>query len=200
MVRPRQINLIPKGALKKPFFKEAAYLYKKNLSLRVLSAAAATVILVSVIQALTAAYLGFNLAASKTALREAKIKIGKMQTERLRLEKTKEALAKEEAQRTRRLELLLSTSSKDKRYSYLLGFIASLTPEDLWINRLSLNEDQIEISGSTLNNQLIHQFMSALDESKAFKNSRFVSSEKQVADSHTIYNFQISAEPLWEKG
>ncbi len=75
--------------------------------------------------------------------------------------------------------------------------MAELVPEDLWINDLVFREEEFEISGSALDQQLITQFMNKLDESRVFRNSRFTSLEKKVAEDHTLYRFQITTEPLW---
>lgn len=139
-----------------------------------------------------------NLSQAKGLILESKARLENLRDRYLKIEKQKSNLIKEEQAIRQRLELLLSGSSGNRRYSRLILFIGGLLPQELWITRLTLSEAEIQIDGSTLNNQLAAQLVSALDESKKFKNSRFTSSEKQILDAHTIYNFQLSAEPLWE--
>jgi len=135
---------------------------------------------------------------SKLLSQSAKVKLQQAQSQLLQLEKQKSGLVKEESVKKQRLELLLSTSSKERKYSSLLTFIATLVPQELWINQFVISESQIQISGTTLNPQLIIQFMNQLDNSGAFTNSHFASSEKQVIESHTVHNFQITTDPVWD--
>ena len=97
-----------------------------------------------------------------------------------------------------RLEQLLSSSSNNKSYSELFEFIAGLAPQELWIKQFSAGEQEVQIAGTTLDPQLIIQFMNQLDESGAFRGSIFSSSEKEALESHTVYNFQITTTPIWE--
>jgi len=52
----------------------------------------------------------------------------------------------------------------------------------------------IQISGAALDSRLIVEFMDKLKDCSYFKEVRFVSSEKQVLDAHSVYNFQISVD------
>lgn len=195
----KSINLIPKEALKRPLVKQFASLYKKNKVFRRFAIIFAGFIILNFIQALFVGISSWNLSRAKQNMQSAKVKLSQLQSQYLQIEKAKSALAKEEAQKKQRLDLLLSTSSQDRGYSAVLANISSLCPQDLWINNLILSEEEIQINGSTLNNQLITQFINNLDESNAFQDSRFTSSEKQVTDSHTLYNFQVTTQPVWER-
>lgn len=137
--------------------------------------------------------------AAKYAARDVKNKFKKMQSENFQIEKLKIDLTKEEIFLTQRFNLLSSTLSSGREYSRLLLSIAKLLPQDLWINRFMMDETEILISGSTLNSQLIAELMNKLEACKDLRNSRFISSEKQIIDSHALYNFQITVEPGWSQ-
>lgn len=199
MAKLKTVNLIPKEALRKPILKQLKTLYSKNRSLRNFSIIAFILVFFTFIQILSVGRFNSEIAKSKQAMQDAKVKLNKLQSQYLQLEKIKATLLKEESQKKQGLELLLSTSSKDRKFSNLLSFLAELTPQDLWIDHLVLTETEAQIIGITPDNQLIAQFINRLDESKIFKNSRFTSSEKKVIDSHTLYNFQISTEPIWDQ-
>ena len=196
MVKPGLVNLIPREALERPFLRRIKLIIGQNKGLRNFGLMALALVLASLIQTATLAGFRLRLASSKAAMQDARAKLNQLQSQYLQLEKLKSSLTKEELQKKQRLDLLLSTSSQGRRFYKLLALIPELTPPDLWINHLVLSEAEIQIIGSTLNNQLVAQFMGRLDQSGAFKNSRFTSSEKQVLESHTIYNFQVSAEGL----
>ncbi|MFH0855796.1 MAG: PilN domain-containing protein [Candidatus Omnitrophota bacterium] len=140
-----------------------------------------------------------NIGLTKQAIEDTKTKFKKLQTRDFQAEKLKSGLIKEEALFKQRLDLLSSTVARSGGYCGLLASIAGLLPQDLWINRLIMNDNEIQVSGSTINSQLIADFMNKLDGCKDFRNTRFVSTEKQVIDSHVIYNFQIVTEPGWNQ-
>lgn len=140
-----------------------------------------------------------NVASTKRAIVDTKIKFKKLQSQDFQAEKLKANLIKEEALLKQRLDLLSSTVVKKGGYFGLLLSIPGLLPQDLWINRFVMNDNEILVSGSTLNSQLIADFMNKLEGCKFFRNARFISTEKQVIDSHTIYNFQIVIEPSWSQ-
>lgn len=196
-MRLKAINLIPKEVFKKPFYRQILISYIKNRALRNVTIVVFCIAAASGFQVFMVSGFEQNLSRAKRAMQEAKVKLNQQQSQYMNLEKIKSSLVKEELQKRQKLDLLLAASAQDIKYSQAITLIAELIPEDLWINNLVLSEGMVQITGSTLDNQLITQFMHKLDESKAFMGSRFTSSEKQVADSHTIYNFEITTLPLW---
>ena len=198
MNKMRQINLIPKELLKKSPLETALELFNKNKKLRNIFIIIALALFISFIQVLAIGILSLNLSLYNRRIQQAKVKLNRLQSQSLEFEKQKNALVKEEGIKKERLRQLLSTSSNSKSYSELFEFIAGLAPQELWIKQFSVTQDQIDIAGLTLNPQLIIQFMNQLDESGAFKGSFFSSSEREVLNNHTVYNFQISTTPIWE--
>jgi len=136
---------------------------------------------------------------TKRAIEDTKNRFKKTQSQNFQSEKLKADLTKEETQVKQLWDLLSSTESRGFGYSGLLLSIAGLLPQDVWITHLVMNDNEIQISGSTVSSQFIADLMTKLEECKDLKNSRFVSTEKQIFDSHTIYNFQIAAEPIWSE-
>ena len=198
MVKLKQVNLIPQEVLKKPFHRQLKILFRKEGSnLRLFIILALSISLFSLSQLSTASRLERNATQFKQMVQGAKIKLNQAESQYLELEKTKSDLSKVEAIKKEKLDLFLLASSGDRRYSRLLAFISNLIPEELWITHLVLNDAEIQIYGSTTNNQLISEFMGKLDDSHVFRNSHFASSEKQVVESHTLYNFQMTTEPIW---
>lgn len=197
MIKLKSINLIPKEALKKPLLRQLKSLYRKHKVLRNISIIALIFITFNLIQAFIVGMFSLNLLTAKKNMQQAKVKLNQSQSQYIQVEKLKSTLSKEESRRKEKLDSLLSTSSGQRRFSELLKTIPELTTQELWINRLVFREDEIQFIGSSLDNQMITQFIDRLNESKSFRNSRFTSSEKKIVESHTLYNFQITAEPLW---
>lgn len=198
MIKLKSINLIPENALKRSSLKQGLILYQRNKGLRWLITISLVIVLAIIIRTVLITMFKKDLAESKQNMQRTKVKLEQEQSRALELEKIKSGLLKQDALQKQRLDFLGSTSSKDKKYSKLLADISNLTPQDLWLNRCVLVENEIHITGSTLDNQLITQFMDKLDRSGFLKNSSFVSSEKQVSDSHTIYNFEFVSQPVWD--
>lgn len=198
MMKIKQINLIPRDLLKKSPLEQARDLFYKDKKTRNIIIISALIIFITFIQLIAVAILGLNLKVIKFRAQRAKLELNRLQSQALELEKRKNELHKEESLKKEKLEQLLSASSGDKSYSELFEFIAGLAPAELWIKRFFASEQEVEIAGTALDPQLIIQFMNQLDESGAFRNSIFSSSEKEVLDSHAVYNFQISTTPIWE--
>ena len=196
----KQINLIPEGSIKRPFLKRFKAFTKENKqfvrfiilgALFVSFLLAAPVVIVNNYKS--------KVDATKSDINVMRIKFKKLQTQSFQFEKIKSDLKKKEASAKQRLSLLLSTSSKDNGYSGLLLTISSLFPEDLWMTRFLMNESEIQISGTALDSKLVADLMNKLEACKDIKNSRFISSEKQIVESHTLYNFQIATVPGWSQ-
>lgn len=198
MMKLKSINLIPKSALTQSLLKQAVIGLRKNKDLRNLTVISLVISLSIVLRLGLIAGIKHGLAGSKRIMQQTKLKLGQLQSQALELEKEKTDLLKQEQLQKQRLDFLGSSSSENKKYSKLLADISQLAPQDLWINRCVLSEQEIRITGSTLDNQLVTQFMDKLDQSGFLKNSSFVSSEKQVSDSHTIYNFEFTTQPAWK--
>lgn len=196
----KPINLISKGTLKMPLFKSLKAFTGQN---RQLSKFIVFGFLVIFFLTATPAFIvnsyKFNVASTKRAIVDTKIKFKKLQSQDFQAEKLKADLIKEETLLKQRLDLLSSTAVKNGGYSGLLLSISGLLPQDSWINRFIMNDNEMLVSGSTLNSQLITDLMNNLEGCKDFRNARFISTEKQDIDSHTIYNFQIVIEPSWSK-
>lgn len=196
----KPINLIPKNALKKPPLKWLNDFASQNRQLsKLIVLGIIFVFFFFAVPALMANGYKLNVAFTKRAIDETKIRLKNLQSQDFQTEKIKAGLVKEETLLNQRLDLLNSTAVKNNGYSGLLLSVSGLLPKDLWINRFTMNDNEIQLSGSTLNSQLIADFMNKLEASKDFRNTRFVSTEKQVIESHTIYNFQIVSQPSWSK-
>lgn len=197
MIKLKSINLIPKTALRQSLLKRTVILFHKDKILCNLSVIGLLISLSIALRIGLIAGIKQDLARTKQIMQQTKLKLGQLQSESLELEKEKVDLLKQTALQKQRIDFLSSTSSENKKYSKLLADISELAPQDLWINHCVLSEEEIRITGSTLDNQLVTQFMDKLDQSGFLKNSSFVSSEKEVSDSHTIYNFEFTSQPVW---
>lgn len=193
----KRINLIPRELLKKTPLEAAGEFFNRNKKLRNIFIISGLFAFISATQMVAIGILTLNLNLYNRKIQQAKVKLNRLQSQALEFEKQRNELAREEGVNKEKLQQLLSTSSSSQSYSELFEFIAGLAPQELWIKQFSVSEEQINIAGLTMNPQLIIQFMSQLDESGAFKDSFFSSTEKETISNHTVYSFQISATPIW---
>lgn len=196
-MKHKTINLIPGDTRKARGLGLAGAFLNKHKLLR------NGLVVVSLPLALTLAQAGYiamlklKVVSANDRARLAKIHINQMQSQALQLEKQKSDLLKEEAAKKQALDQLMSTSSGNKKYASILAKMEKLMPRDLWFNELLLTDSEVQIVGAAVNTDLIIQFTEQMDKSGFFKNSIFNSSEKQTVESHVIYNFKVSAEPVW---
>lgn len=196
MEKLKQVNLIPKELLKKAYHSKLkpGGGKKNRLGSFAVIFFALLAILLSVIPLLVVRGSRQSFSAIKNATAEAKLKLEKLQSEYLELEKIKAELSKEKALKKEKLDQLLLTYSTNKVYPRLLQVVAGLLPQDLWFSDLKLKGNEAQIAGSTPDNQLVTQLMDKLDASGAFRSSRFISCEKQAKGSLVLYNFKIASE------
>lgn len=196
----KPVNLISNGVLKRPLLKKNKVFNRKAIQLvMIIGFCGGLVFIFAVTPGSIIKPYKLSASAAKYAIREEKNKFKILQSQNFQLEKLKLDLTKQEIALTQRLNLLSSALTKEHVYSKLLLSVSGLLPQDLWINRFSMNETEILISGSTFNSQLIAEFMNKLEACEDFRNSRFISSEKQIIDSHAIYNFQVTVESRWNQ-
>lgn len=194
----KPVNLIPRGALKRPWLKRLmAFSWQNRQLSRFIVFGFALILFFIAAPAIIVNSYKFKVSSTKRAIEDTKIKFKKMQSQDFQAEKLKASLTKEETLLRQRADLLSSTMVKNGGYAGLSLVISGILPQDVWLSRFIMNDDEIQISGSTVNSQLIADFMDKLEAAKDFRNTRFVSTEKQVVESHTIYNFQIITEPSW---
>ena len=195
MVKPKQINLLPREISKKiPREKRRGI----NVLLVLAVFGCGAVVYSTSRQMLQMGSLKLRVNDAKRQMYQAKLKLGELQSQLLDIEKEKSVSAKQEDILKKRFESLQSAIAKEQKTSQLLAYVAALVPDDLWITRISLQDSEVQIAGTTYDPELITLFMNALNKSSHFRNSRFTSSEKQMLETQAVQNFTMIAEPVWD--
>lgn len=197
-MRLKQVNLIPREMVRGSILKQAGRAWRRNKKLRrIVLIVLAGFIMVNLLPLIMVGSSRKDAITAKKEVDNIKLEFQKLQTKNFELEKERSELLKDETAYRQQLDFLSTVSSEGKNYSHILKLLGELAPQDLWISRFVLKDSDIQISGSTLDSQLITRFMNELDTSGSFKDSYFISSEKQVFESHTLFNFQIGAKAGW---
>jgi len=73
-----------------------------------------------------------------------------------------------------------------------LASLSELTPDQLWLTNYSESGQDVKISGIALTEELIAQFMKALEASKDFMSVQLVVSEQTMAAETKLKKFDIT--------
>ncbi len=73
-----------------------------------------------------------------------------------------------------------------------LAALSVLVPEDLWINKMTLNRELITVVGTTFDNAIVSRFMSDLDASGYFRGTSFNYTQKEEPRGKSVLNFEVT--------
>ena len=169
-----KINLLPVRAAK-----------KKETAIQQIAIAGAVVAVVALIavsfyifERMQVASVKNEIAAANKKINDLKAKIGKLEE----LKTTKEQVRK-------KLEILAQLRKNKTGPAQRLATLSDLTPEQLWLTSYSeLNQD-VKISGIAFTEDLIAQYMKALEASKDFMTVELIVSEQvELAGNSAVKN------------
>lgn len=133
-----------------------------------------------------------------------------IQNDEANLIEQQSAVTKAEEQRkrirenTKRLEgklrVIRMSRSRQIDFSEVLKTLSEYVPSDLWIDKMTLDQNQITIIGTTLDNIKVSQFMERLDTSEAFERTGFNYTEKTDLDGRPLINFEVTTHILMSTG
>jgi len=122
-----------------------------------------------------------EIAAANKKINDLKAKIGKLEE----LKTTKEQVRK-------KLEILAQLRKNKTGPAQRLATLSDLTPEQLWLTSYSeLNQD-VKISGIAFTEDLIAQYMKALEASKDFMTVELIVSEQVELAGTKLKKFDLS--------
>ncbi len=172
-----KINLLPVRAAK-----------KKETAIQQIAIAGAVVAVVALIavsfyifERMQVASVKNEIAAANKKINDLKAKIGKLEE----LKTTKEQVRK-------KLEILAQLRKNKTGPAQRLATLSDLTPEQLWLTSYSeLNQD-VKISGIAFTEDLIAQYMKALEASKDFMTVELIVSEQVELAGTKLKKFDLS--------
>ena len=172
-----KINLLPVRAAK-----------KKETAIQQIAIAGAVVAVVALIavsfyifERMQVASVKNEIAAANKKINDLKAKIGKLEE----LKTTKEQVRK-------KLEILAQLRKNKTGPAQRLATLSDLTPEQLWLTSYGeLNQD-VKISGIAFTEDLIAQYMKALEASKDFMTVELIVSEQVELAGTKLKKFDLS--------
>lgn len=190
----KRFNLIPKQGRKAQAAPPAAGGRKRPKANILLIITLLAVIIIAAPNALNRRS-GEKLAVAKARLEEAKKELGRRQSQRVLITKDYDLFVKKKLAAEEKLQYLKDAETgKPAELSQALAYMPALMPEEIWINKLSVEGRRVVINGSTLDNQAVSRFIENLNRSNKFKNSSFNFTQKGELGDATLYNFEIAAQ------
>ncbi|MCH7504072.1 PilN domain-containing protein [PVC group bacterium] len=133
-----------------------------------------------------------------------------IQNDEANLIEQQSAVTKAEEQRKRirenskrlegKLRVIRMSRSRQIDFSEVLKTLSEYVPSDLWIDKMMLDQNQITIIGTTLDNIKVSQFMERLDTSVTFERTGFNYTEKTDLDGRPLINFEVTTHILMSTG
>ncbi len=122
-----------------------------------------------------------EITAANKKINELKLKIGKLEE----LKATKEQVRK-------KLEILAQLRKNKTGPAQRLASLSDLTPDQLWLTNYSESAQDVKISGIAFTEDLIAQYMKALEASKDFMAVELVVSEQMELAGTKLKRFDLA--------
>lgn len=172
-----KINLLPVRAAKK---KETA-VQQIIIFCMVISIVAVVVLTFYIVKRVQVAEAKNDILSANNKINELKSKIGKLEE----LKTLKEQVKK-------KLDVLTQLRKNKKGPAQRLATLSDVTPDQLWLTGYSENGIDIKISGVAYTEELIAQYMRALEASSDYMSVELVVSEQTEAAGIKLKKFDIS--------
>ena len=172
-----RINLLPVRAAKK---KETAFQ-------QLIIAGASVLVVLAIVAALWLVKLGQisgtqnDITAANAKIAELKSKIGKLDE----IKKLKDEVKK-------KLDVLAQLRKDKTGPATRLATLSDVTPDQLWLEKYKENGKDITISGLASNEELIAQFIRALEVSPEYEKVELVVSEQKDISGNKLKRFDLS--------
>ena len=124
-------------------------------------------------------------------VKSAKLDSSKYKALQLDLAKRESTLIEREKLLDAQLRLLKEASRGQADVSEMLRSVASLLPEQIWINSLKYENGSLLISGSTIDLILITELIEKIEKTDVFFDAKFSYTQKEAQGE--VYNFEIEA-------
>lgn len=171
-----RINLLPIRAAKK----------KETALQQIIILAGSVILVLVVVLSFWAVKLGQiagvekDIKADEARLNELKTKIGKLD----QINKLKEEVKK-------KLDVLALLRKNKTGPATRLATLSDVTPDQLWLEKYREAADQISISGLALNEELIAQFIRALEDSPEYEQVDLMVSEQKDVSGTKLKRFDL---------
>ncbi|MFH1797729.1 MAG: pilus assembly protein PilM [Candidatus Omnitrophota bacterium] len=137
----------------------------------------------------TAGFYKSRMEESAKKVDKAKIDLSKHEILRINLAKEENELVNRKKILEAQLKILNDAKRNPVDVSKMLGSIAALLPEEVWVNSLKYEEGKFVIVGSTVNLVLITQLIEKVKETDVFSDAKFSYTQKE--QDKQVYSFEV---------
>ncbi|MBL7085239.1 MAG: PilN domain-containing protein [Candidatus Omnitrophica bacterium] len=195
----KRINLIPPEAKKitpKRWLK--VYIFKSRTT-RLLSLAAIVFIFINLWQATSLLRYRFAINQGKKNIVKLQTKLTQSQNAYAQIKSQKQEIDKKSRRIEEKFKILQQTQGERIAWAKVLAHLSELVPQDLWIDKVTLNKDLVTLVGTTFDNAIVSRFMARLDESKYFQDTSFNYTQKAKLTDKPVINFEVTTHIVLEK-
>jgi type IV pilus assembly protein PilN len=122
-----------------------------------------------------------DINAANAKINELKIKIGKLDE----IKKLRDEVKK-------KLDVLAALRKNKTGPAMRLATLSDVTPDQLWLEKYKESGTQITVSGMAFNEELIAQFISALETSTEYENVELLVSEQKSIGTNKLKRFDLN--------
>lgn len=188
----KRIDLIPREATDITSKRWLKTYFLKSRTLRAASIILVIIILINLWQATSVLRYKIAIKSGKKTIVKLERKVNESQKTFLKIQNEKELTKKEIKRLDDKLSTLLRIHRDRYAWASILKDLSELVPENLWVNKLDLNKELITITGTTLDNGVVSDFMARLDESKIFTKTSFNYTKKGKFADNPVIDFEVT--------
>lgn len=188
----KRINLIPPEARNLSLYKRLRTVYFKTTILQVSIVIFVVLTLAFFATAVTSANYKLSITLKEKQLKKLEEESDKYAGEKVKIQKERDRIEAENEFLQKRVLFLKDMSNDAVKWSDVLLVFSKLTPEDLWLNKISFNKDKIVLRGVTVDNMKVSEFMRLLENSGYFKFITFnFTQKKKTASAAELVDFEV---------
>jgi len=195
----RRINLIPPEAKKiTPRRWLKAYIFKTRTS-KFMALTLILFVFLNLWQATSLLRYRFAVSQGKKNIVKLQAKLTQSQNAYAQIKSQKQEIGKKTRRIEEKFKILQQTQGERIAWAKVLAHLSELVPQDLWIDKVTLNKDLVTLAGTTFDNAIVSRFMARLDESEYFKDTSFNYTQKAKLTDKPVINFEVTTHIVLEK-
>ena len=144
---------------------------------------------------LTAGIIGYLYITQANELNSKKILLSEKQARKAELDKVLQTVAQLEATKKKldqKVKIIQELKDKQQAAVRMMDEVSKALPENVWLTRLTYNNDVVNLEGSASTNDLVADFIDNLKASNYFFGEKFNGSTRRLVKGTEIFNFRMS--------
>ena len=195
----KRINLIPRDSEQIFNKRWIKYQLRKNRFLQSSIVIVFILLLFNIWQATSIIRYKTLISFGNKKMASAQAKLNKSSLVLISIEKEKAVIDGQLEIHEKKLDVLNHAQRDKYRWAKLMKKLTEIVPNDLWLNKVVLNDRPITINGKSSDNSVVSSFMEALDESGYFQETNFNYTEKTEFSDIAVTSFEVTSKAVLSK-